>query len=171
MGIMTIEEARDAALRANPGWSSSDIENVARGMVAKATKLHLLDQLAEEVAEFDAAEAERREAYQRENPDSLLGMLGGSGWGSQSERDDAQWAQTEAVMERNAQRIEEQSGGKADDDWYERQVLRPWQKAQQEAMEPKADTGPRPATIEDANAAKRESAADIRARLLLMPFE
>jgi hypothetical protein len=158
--MMDITEARDAALAAHPGWRSGDIENLARGMVAKSELLALQDRLGEEIAEFEVAEAERHEEWKRENPDgSLIGVVGGIGWGSQSARDDENWAD---LMERSEQGIraaETEAKRPVSTFDYERDVLEPW-RAKDRALRagPTKDMGPRPATIEDARPASIEDA-------------
>jgi hypothetical protein len=158
MATMAIEDARNAALAVHPGWSSGDIENLARGMVAKSELLALQDRLGEEVAAFEASEAERHEAWREANPDGkLLGVVGGIGWGSGNPKDDENMAD---LFERGQKLAEAEDRVRSRSTFdYERDVVQAWQ-AKDRALRagPKADTGPRPATAADARPATIEDA-------------
>jgi hypothetical protein len=106
---LTLDEARNAAFVAHPGWPSSDIDNLARGMVASSEKMALLDELEQQGRDYDAAQAEAKRQREADPNASLAGTVGGHSWGSESEQDADNWEQMGRSEARQAAQVQQET--------------------------------------------------------------
>jgi hypothetical protein len=116
---LTLTEAREAALKAHPGWRSDDIDRLARGMVASAEKLEALDAMNAEVDRLQTeADAQNAADY---DPGAPLGRVGGSAdpWAAlRGDREANAWQRfAEDAAEAEAKQAQRANENAAPDGW------------------------------------------------------